>query len=259
MSWPNGVVVREGEPLARHLPWRVGGRCDAYIVVHRVGALADAVAACREAGWSRMVLGAGTRTVVRDGGLAGAVIRLGLDFCRIEPTEGGTWIGAATPLARVAPLLGPAGERLRFAPGTVGGSVVNDAGWEPWVDRVRVVGRGAEKEVALADGGPWGSTILTAIRLRVGVDARPPHVPVVQGWFTGPHDADPTPAIREATLAGTRLRGVLLPTSAPAMLVNLGEATARDLQLLQRSVVERVQAQRGVALADRMTWLGRPS
>lgn len=50
MSFPDGVVVRRDEPLARHLPWRVGGRCDAYVVVHEAEALAGAVAACREAG-----------------------------------------------------------------------------------------------------------------------------------------------------------------------------------------------------------------
>lgn len=259
MSWPDGVVVRRGEPLARHLPWRVGGPCDAWIVVHRREALADTIACCREEGWNRTVLGTGSRVVVRDGGLAGAVIRLGLGFDGVTDDGDAAWVGAATPLARVAALLGEAGARLRHAPGTLGGSLACDPGWEPWLDRVRVVGRGAEKEAAWSEVGPLGSVVITAARIRRSVAAPPPGPRFGHTWFVAPEDADPAVSIREASLAGTRLRGVLLPSVAPSLLVNVGGADARDLHLIQRSVIERVATLRGVTLTDRMQWMGRSS
>src|SRR5690606_8547817 len=64
-----GLVVREGERLARHTAWRTGGPCDAFLLVNRREALPAALELCRARGWSRTVLGAGTRTVVRDGGV----------------------------------------------------------------------------------------------------------------------------------------------------------------------------------------------
>lgn len=256
MIWPDGVTVRPGERLARHAPWRVGGPCDAWILVDRREALPEVFTACREAGWSRTVLGAGTRVVVRDGGLAGAVIRLGEGFVGVEEEGDTVRVGAATPVALVAKAL--QWPSKRFAPGTLGGSLVCDEGWAPWVVSVRVVGRGAEKEVAWADVGPLASVAIVEARLR-RLDVPPPALRRSAAWMVAPEGEDAAVALREASLAGTRLRAILAPEAAPELLVNLGGGDARDLQLLQRSLVERVLAARGIQLVDRMQWMGRPS
>jgi UDP-N-acetylenolpyruvoylglucosamine reductase len=49
---------------------------------------------------------------------------------------------------------------------------------------------------------------------------------------------------------------VAIPAEAPELMVNLGGGTARDLGLLQRSVLDRIQRERGVTLESRMHFRG---
>jgi UDP-N-acetylenolpyruvoylglucosamine reductase len=256
LVWPDGVVVRPQEPLARHSPWRVGGPCDLWVVIHARAALDAALAALRETGLKRTIVGAGTRTVFRDGGLAGAVVRLGQEFLAVEDDGDGVWVGAAAPLGLAAAAVGEGLAHLRTAPGTLGASLALDDGWDGFVDRVRCVQRVGEKEVAWADVAR-SSVLFTAARLKKAGEGRPGPV-LPGGWFAPLDDDAPASLLRDAALAATRLRRVALPASEPDRLVNLGGGTAKDLQLLQRSAIERVHTARGVQLQDRMTWLGRP-
>jgi UDP-N-acetylmuramate dehydrogenase len=226
------------------------------VVVARDG-VASALAWIREEGLARTVLGSGSRVVAREGGLAGAVLRLGPAFATIaERDDGSIEVGAATPLALVARRLG--WDALRFAPGTLGASLACDPGWAPFVAQVRVVGRGAEKSVPLDQALPVGSAVITGATLRPA-RARPPTLRPVHGAWVVPGGDEPDDVLREAGLAGTRLRGILAPEAAPSMLVNLGGGEVRDLVLLQRTIAERVASSRGVDLVDRFQWLGRAS
>lgn len=253
----DGFVVRRDEPLAAHLPLRLGGPCDAWIVVLARDGVAAAFAWIREQGLARTVLGSGSRVVARDGGLAGAVVRLGPAFATIvEAEDGALEVGAATPLALVARRMGWDG--LRFAPGTLGASLACDDGWGPFVERVRVVGRGAEKAVPYADAVPVGSTVITAATLRPG-RGRPPTVRPLHGAWVVPGGDVADDVLREARLGGTRLRGILAPEAAPSMFVNLGGGEVRDLVLLQKTIADRVLSARGVEIVDRYQWLGRAS
>ena len=53
-----------------------------------------------------------------------------------------------------------------------------------------------------------------------------------------------------------RLRDVAIPEDAPELLIKLGLGTARDLQLLHRSSLDRVKRTRGVELESRVKWVG---
>jgi UDP-N-acetylenolpyruvoylglucosamine reductase len=267
VSWPEGVVVRVNEPMAKHSPWRVGGPCDAYVVVHRREALGDALTGLRDAGWSRTLVGAGTRTVFRDPGVAGAVLRLGVAFGRVAEHGEGWSIGAATPLAVLAALPGaPAAWRpLRRAPGSLGASIVLDDGWEPWVDGVCAHARGAERWTELSEFKARGANaVVVEVRLRRAPREAGAHGPALglpTSWFSpGKGAAKPGELrrlLRKAALADVRLREVVLPAVSPELLVNLGGSTARDLSLLHRSAIERVHQVAGIELGDRMRWVGK--
>ena len=98
-----GISVRLQAPLARHTPWRTGGPCEAMVWIHSRDRLLDALAELRstQSAWS--VMGAGTRSVVRDGGISGLVLRLGVDFARIRPSSDEPWeVGAAAPMPALA-------------------------------------------------------------------------------------------------------------------------------------------------------------
>lgn len=261
---PEGVCAVLDATLAHHLPWRVGGRCDALITVHSRDALGPAQAWCRDRGWQRTLIGSGSRTLVRDGGLAGAVMRLGAGFSFVHPTERGVRVGAATPLAVLPTLSGApaAWQGLRFAPGSVGASIALDPGWEGWVRAVSVVLRGKERwedfaAVRARGEGVW--VVEVELAFAPEGEGRAPGPVGASSWYQPPKNDEVTALIRQAALADTRLRQVAIPESAPELLVNLGGGTARDLSMLHKSAIERVHREIGVQLEDRMNWIGRVS
>ena len=245
-EFPPSVVVRRDELLARHVAWRTGGTCDAFVVVHRREDLGEALAAIRESGLSLTLLGAGTRTVVRDGGLAGAVVRLGTDFSAIT-RDGDVWeVGASVPVPAFVAAIGGRGGPC----GSIGASVLLDDGWD--VASVDYFSRGRERTGTLADVRK-AKGIVTRVRLRAGVVAAGPG----NSWFSAGKRTSIVDLLERSGLVGVRLRDVTLPDVAPEQPINLGRATARDLQLVHQCALDRVRRETGIELAPRVSWVGR--
>ncbi len=264
----DGLAVRFNEPIARHTALRTGGSCDAWVVVHREESLATVLADCRAVGWKWTLLGAGTRTIVRDGPIAGVVLRLGTDFCTLEREESGFSVGAGVPVpalvaaAREAGLAGVEG--FADVQGSFGASLALDSGWGEWVTSVRFLHRGKIREGALDDVQGrqrvlLGARILlaegAAKRLRTAaakrLSASPPG-----SWYTPPKRRNLRKVFRSVQLPLVRLRRVAIPDAAPETLVNLGGGTAADLALLHKSATERVKKSRGLDLDSRLKWVG---
>jgi UDP-N-acetylmuramate dehydrogenase len=268
------VVVRYDEPLSRHTALRTGGPCEAFVVVHAPEALAESLALCREQGWGWTLLGAGTRTVVRDGGLAGAVVRLGEGFATLS-RDGCCWdAGAALPIAALVAATAAAGhaglEDLSGDPGSLGAALAlddgPDRGWAGVLEAVRYLRRGRMHEGTLPEARVGRRPVVLGARFRLAegdpevIRARIRKRLVASrawSWFEPPRRAKVRAAIRRASLAGVRLRQVLIPVAAPETMVNLGGGTAADLALLERSVLDRVKRQRGIDLKRRVRWAGR--
>lgn len=266
MSDIDGVVVRRDEPLSRHTAWRAGGPCDAWIVVHRRDALPEALELCRAENWSWTLLGAGTRSIVRDAGIAGAMIRLGTGFSEMVREDRGLWVGAGTPMPALierATGWGLRGlEPWSHVPGSLGASMALDGGWEGIVSRVRYLKRGREVEGHWEDlvGQAGKAVVLEAL---LDLPQGKPEVsrsrrrPLASSWYEPPARGSLRTLLAGAALPDVRLRRVTIPSTAPEMLVNLGEGSARDLELLHRSALERVQREHGVKLSSSIRWLGR--
>ncbi|MBW1876940.1 MAG: FAD-binding protein [Deltaproteobacteria bacterium] len=274
VPWPEGVVVRYHEPLSRHTALRTGGPCDAFVVVHAPEALAESLALCRERGWAWTLLGAGTRTVVRDGGLAGAAIRLGQGFSTLV-RDGLCWdVGAALPVGALVAVVAAAGhaglEDLSGTPGCLGAALALDdgpgRGWAGVLETVRYLRRGRMVEGTLPEALVGRRPVVLGARFRLAEGD--PEVIQAQvrkrlaasrawSWYEPPVRAQVRAAIQHSSLAGVRLRHVLIPVAAPETLVNLGGGTAADLALLERSVLDRVKRQRGIDLKPRVRWAGR--
>jgi len=267
-------TLLEDEPLARHLAIRLGGPCDAYLVAHDEEGLADAWGWCRARDLRPTLLGAGTRTISRAGGVRGAVLRLGPGFAGHEVRDTIHWVGAARPVPAMvarAARLGHAGlERFACTAGSLGAALVNDEGWDDVVDRVQVWRRGRIADADLADVQGKKTAVVVGAMLTLE-PSTPEHVtegtlrllaraePVPPGsWFGAPQSDELRELIRSARLPMVRLRRAAIPRESPELLVNLGGATVDDVQLLLRSMVDRVRKVRGEVLAPRVRWIGVP-
>lgn len=131
MSYPETRGrLTEGRDLAG-LTWlRVGGPAEALLQPADAEDLAQFLAAL-PADVPVFPMGVGSNLIVRDGGIAGVVIRLGRGFNGIEIGEGQVRAGAAALDAHVARKAAEAGLDLTFLrtiPGSVGGAVRMNAG-----------------------------------------------------------------------------------------------------------------------------------
>lgn len=262
--------VRLDEPLSRHTAWRTGGPCEAFVVAHDESAVTTVLTDCKAAGWKVTPLGSGSRCVVREGGMDGVVLRLGTAFASCEFIAPDLLrIGAAMPVPAALALAarhGLAADReLYSVPGSFGASVLLD----DWVVQGAVVARG--KRVSKVDGAVLGprykGVVLSAVvqlepvgqseaNTRLVRELRKPRVPP-GSWVGGPRAL--RSVLRRASLERVRLRQVAIPVEAPELMVNLGGGTARDLQMLHKSAIERVRKVRGVKLESRIKWIGNRS
>jgi len=123
------VNILENEPLWEHTSFRIGGEASRLIEVSSEDA-PRLVAALTEAGERYAFLGRGTNLLVRDEGFCGTVVRLKPETPTLEgnriTASGGTTLAALANFALECGLGG-----LEFAhgiPGTVGGGVMMNAG-----------------------------------------------------------------------------------------------------------------------------------
>lgn len=120
------------EPMRLHTTWKIGGPADLFIVPEGTLQLQKALRILNEHGIPWMVMGRGSNLLVRDGGIRGAVIKLGEAFEQLEVIGDEVRVGAAYPMIRLVVQVGRMGfAGLEFAggiPGSVGGAVYMNAG-----------------------------------------------------------------------------------------------------------------------------------
>ncbi|MFO1323006.1 MAG: UDP-N-acetylmuramate dehydrogenase [Burkholderiales bacterium] len=201
LSGLRGVLTRHA-PLAKYTSWRAGGAADA---LYRPADRDDLAAFLRQlpADEPLSVLGLGSNTLVRDGGVRGTVVVMHNPGAALAVADGLIYAdaGVACPkLARFAALhdRGEA-EFLAGVPGTVGGALAMNAGCyggETWryVARVEVATRDGRFVVRTPDDYVIG---YRSVRLRAAgppQGARPPGGEERAALFGGEtHPADGSP------------------------------------------------------------------
>lgn len=128
---PRGRTVA-GAPMSRYNSWRAGGAAETLFFPEDVGDLALYLAGLGE-GESVLFVGLGSNLLVRDGGIAGTVVRTAPGLCALEDLGGGAVraeAGVAMPkLSRFAASCGLGGAGfMAGVPGTVGGALAMNAG-----------------------------------------------------------------------------------------------------------------------------------
>ncbi len=288
--------VQPGAGLAPQTWFRVGGAAewlfrplDAEDLALLLAALPEAMPFC--------VLGAASNVIIRDGGLPGAVIRLGRGFGGIAFDGDGVVAGAAVLDATLAEAALDAGrgglEFLAGIPGTIGGTVAMNAGCYgsdiasvlDWADIVLAGGEirrlgAADLAFAYRHAALPAGAVVIAARLRARPDdktaiaarmaeirARRAATQPLRARTGGSTFRNPAP--RESTLKAWELiaaagcRGLRHGAAQVSeqhcnFLINTGGARAGEIEALGETVRVRVLAATGVALAWEIRRLGVP-
>ena len=128
------VSVREHEPLARYVGWRIGGPARYFANARSADEIVELAGWAQERELPVFVLGGGTNILVADSGFPGLVLRNRASGVRLEETGDTVMLHAESgaPMAGTARKM--AGQRLgglvwaEGLPGTVGGAVYGNAG-----------------------------------------------------------------------------------------------------------------------------------
>ncbi len=286
-------ALRTGVPLAP-LTWlRVGGPAEAVFQPTDTDDLADLLRAL-PAEVPVLPMGVASNLLVRDGGIEGLVIRFGGPLARVS-VEGTTVLAGAGALdqrvAQEAQRAGLAGlEFLIGIPGTVGGAVRMNAGafggetkdrllWAEALDRQGTLHRLDSSRLGFAyrrsslpkdwivvraafRGEPAepGAVLARMNDIRAEREAAQPlRVATGGSTFKNPPGHKAWQLIDAAGCRGLR-RGVAMVSEKHCnFLINLGDASAAEIERLGELVRQRVRDHSGVELEWEVVRIGRPA
>ncbi len=237
-------------------------------------------------------LGLGSNLIVRDGGVAGVVVRLGKGFSGVSVTGDSIEAAAGTPgilLASTARDHGLAGlEFMRGIPGTVGGAVRMNAGaygreTADVLVAATIVLRSGELRVietpalgysyrhsdlpddaivvaASFRGRPGDKAAITAEMDRIAAEreaSQPLRSRTGGSTFKNPPGHKAWALVDAAGCRGLRRGGAQVSEKHTNFLINTGDATSADIEALGEDVRARVKAQSGVDLEWEIQRVGK--
>ena len=283
--------LRAQEPMAAHTSWRVGGPAERF---YRPADLEDLANFLRRLAPEDPLLwlGLGSNLLVRDGGIRGAVLfTLGaLDELRWSD-HNRLYAGAGVTCAKVAKTAARMGmtgaEFLAGIPGTLGGALAMNAGAfgsETWtrVATVRSIDRqgelhqrtpaeyvigyrsvagpdqewfvGAELELEPGDVAQAQARIKALLAQRGAT--QPTQQPSCGSVFRNPEGDHAARLIEGAGLKGRRHGGAQVSDKHANFIVNVGDASAADIEALIQEVQAEVQKVHGIELQPEVRIVG---
>lgn len=282
----------QNEPMRAHTTFQIGGPADYFIYPQNVQQLEQVIAVCKRENIDWFLLGRGSNLLVGDGGYRGVILCLSRYFSdiKVEGNEVTAMAGASLPnVARAAWQHGLTG--LEFAsgiPGSVGGAVVMNAG--AYGGEIKQVLK--KVQVLMADGEvrflsvdeldlgyrhscilEKGYIVLSAVFVlesgdqeKIGEQMRtlneqrrmkqPLDKPSAGSFFKRPAGYFAGKLIDDAGLRGFSIGGAGISQKHCGFMVNLGNATAKDVMQVCRQVQRKVKEQFGVSLEMEVKMLG---
>jgi len=289
-----GALARNA-PLGRYTSWRTGGAAD---ILYRPADRDDLAHFVRTlpATTPITVLGLGSNTLVRDGGVRGAVVVMHDPGAALAVADGLLYVdaGVACPkLARFAAMHGCAqAEFLAGIPGTIGGALAMNAGCyggETWryVARVEVLTREGTFEVRAKSSyatsyrsvrradGAWPDGIFTAAwfafppgdghaareriveLLRRRIATQPLDLPNAGSVFRNPPGDHAARLIESCGLKGYAVGEARVSEKHANFIVNpQGAARAADIEAIIAHVRDTVRERTGVELEPEVQVIG---
>ena len=285
-------TVTEQEPMSRHTSFSIGGPADVFVQPATKEEIKNAISCAKEAGVPFFVMGNGSNLLVSDEGFRGMIIQIGKNFQEISVQDTVVEVQAGALLSRTArTALNEELTGFEFAagiPGSVGGAVAMNAG--AYGGEIKDVLLDAE---VLTQDGEFltltgeelelsyrhscifekGYVVLSArfkfsrgnaeeIRARMDELARarrekqPLEFPSAGSTFKRPEGYFAGKLIDDCGLRGLTLRGAQVSEKHCGFVVNIGDATAKDILDLMYIVKSTVLNKFGVTLEEEVKILG---
>ena len=266
--------------------FQIGGPCDILVRPYDEGQVAALIQFCAVNGIRWQVIGNGSNLLAPDGGVSGVVIQIGSNFSYIRKSlkEGeiicaaGASLSAAAAFAQKEGLTG-----LEFAwgiPGNVGGALFMNAGAyggemkDIVVSADYVDGMGNARTIGFSEmqfgyrhsvfsDKDWCITKVK-MQLRPGDPAeirrtmedlmerrkskQPLEYPSAGSVFKRPEGNNAGALIEQCGLKGRRVGGAQVSEKHAGFIVNLGDASSRDVARLIREIQNTVEEQTGYRL-----------
>lgn len=279
-------------PLAEHTSFKIGGDADLYVCPNNLMELITTVELCRAAGAPYFLLGAGSNLLISDKGIRGVVIKLGDGFDYAHAKHDYILAGAGVSLAKLsaeaknAELTG-----LEFAsgiPGSLGGAIYMNAGayggeMKDVLTEVSYIDDdGTVKTIAGEDCDfgyrksifTKGNKIIISAKLTLkkgnkdGIletmrdlnarrkEKQPLEFPSAGSTFRRPEGHFAGALIESSGLKGCRIGGAEVSTKHAGFIINIDNATARDVQDLITHVQKVVKEKHGVDLEPEVKIIG---
>jgi UDP-N-acetylmuramate dehydrogenase len=281
-------------PLRFHTTFRIGGPADLLFYPQNTEEVQKIIRMAKEYGEPITLLGNGSNILVRDGGIRGLVIRFGKKMADITRDGTDLIVGAGALLRDVAAFAQQHGlSGLEFAcgiPGSIGGAIFMNAGayddeMKSIVVSVRTVSRdGVERLYSAAelDFGyrhsvfQRGDEVICETRLHLREADRdrilermtdlnhrrkskqPLSYPSAGSTFKRPPGYFAGTLIEQTGLKGLTVGGAQVSQKHAGFIINIGNASASDVQRLIAAVQKRVYAKHAVELFPELRVIGEP-
>lgn len=286
-----GLQVLHDEPLARYTSWRVGGPADRLVLADSVEQLQQFLQQL-SASEPLTFIGLGSNLLVRDGGVRGTVVVMHQALQALEMQGERIYADAGVTCAKLARFAASqdrvGAEFMAGIPGTVGGALAMNAGcyggetWQ-WVSEVKTINRagvvqvraraeyqpayrhvqhpaadewflGGWFTVPVGDGKASAEQIKQLLAKRLA--SQPLNMPSAGSTFRNPEGDFAARLIEASGLKGTTIGGAQVSEKHANFIVNLGHASAADIEALIEHVKTTVRTKQGVALVQEVKVIG---
>ena len=285
------ALILKNESLNKYNSWRVGGTADA---LYTPKDLEDLKMFLKNENYLKPLtfIGLGSNILVRDGGIRGTVIVMHAALNNIQFTEDGVYAEAGNTCAKLAKNLAKehyVGEEF-FAgiPGTIGGALAMNAGCygsETWnfvtkvnmidtqgntVSRLKEDFKISYREVVKPKNDEWfigawfnfekdmSANPENKIKeyLNHRKNTQPLNWPTAGSTFRNPKDTFAAKLIEECGLKGFRVGNAEVSDKHANFIINLGNASAKDIENIIDYVESEVFKQKGIKLEREIKILG---
>jgi UDP-N-acetylmuramate dehydrogenase len=289
-TWPGAL---RDEPLSRHSQYGIGGPADWFVRVSDAARLGELMRRCSASGVPLTVIGAGSNTLIRDGGIRGLVIKLTDRRLRVMAGDvvelsGGYLMPRAALDCAARGISG-----LEFGigiPGTCGASVRGNAGAfgremkDVLIDCDALASDGPAHTFAARDLGfgyrdsrfkhDLAGHIVVAARFQAGRDdanavrartdaiqaarkaSQPYGLRSLGSMFTNPPGDHAGRLVEAAGLKGRRIGGAEISAKHANFVVNVGGASAADVLAVAELARSTVAERFGTRLELEIAVLG---